>query len=212
MKWLRIILPIFLLVGILACPTVTLANDPDGLDVVVTVKGDDADVDVNVIGDNSDVTVNTTGTEVWINGHNLDEPTAVYNVQNYSIGVDGGWVKRKISESLAPFQLWAEEQTIGLNLTAEGLAKVIILAQGNESILGTLVSLSDEHGDRLTDLESETAHLGEQVDDLGERVDALDAQITANNRTLVIIIGVFSLVVIGLIIGLVVVARRTRIQ
>ncbi|MBA7681102.1 hypothetical protein ES703_89430 [subsurface metagenome] len=198
MKWFRIILPIFLSVGMILCIGSVAYADPD-LDVDIDIVGDDADVGVDIYGDNA---------EVWINGQNLNEPTAVYNILGGG-GVDGGWVNRRISEALAPLQFLAEGQVAGLNLTAEGLAKVIVLAQSNESMLGTLVFLFDEHGNRLTDLESLTAYLGEQA-------DALDAQITAeinhltdsHNRTLAIIIGAFSLVVIGLAAGLVLLWRR----
>ena len=200
MKWLRIILPIFLIMGmLLGISSVAYADDP-GLDVDIDILGDNPDVGVDIYGDNA---------EVWINGQNLNEPTAIYNIQGGSPGVDYSWVNQRISDAIAPFQSWVEGRVAGLDLTMEGLAKVILLAQSNESILGTLVSLSDEYGNRLTDLESETAYLG-------KRADALDAKITAEvnhltdsfNRTLAIIIGAFSLVVIGLVTGLVLLWRR----
>jgi hypothetical protein len=111
-----------------------------------------------------------------------------------------------------------------LNLTADGLAKVILLAQSNESELDTQTSLVDTHDSRLTSLESETASLGERVDALEAQDAALEAQDAATqayivavqdylradyNRKLIIIIGAFSLVVIGLGAGLFLLWRRT---
>ena len=218
MKWLRIILPIFLIMGMLLCPIVAYADDgdeeEDGLNVDITVVGDNSEVGVDLYGDDNtaDVNFHSENPTVYINGQNINEPTVIHE----GGGVGGGWVKSKINQALAPVQSWAEETAARLGLTMDGLAKVILLAQDNESELEASFSQLGGHSERLTTLESETASLGEQVDAL----EAQDAAITARvnyltayyNRILLTIIGAFSLVVIGLIIGLVVVARRTRIS
>jgi hypothetical protein len=238
MKWLRIILPIFLLVGMLLCINSVAYADPgdeqpegdpgdggnpgdgSGLNVNVTVVGDNPNVNMDVLGENSEVTVNTTGTEVWINGQNLNEPTAVYNNSYSSASAMG--VRRVVKDVMFPYMddIWSR-----LNLTADGLAKVIQLAQHNESELDSQISLVDTHDDKLTNLGSETTSLGERVAALEARDAALEAQdaaiqaqITANvnyliasyNRLLLIIIGAFSLVVIGLGAGLFLLWRRTH--
>lgn len=217
MKWLRIILPIFFLVGmLLGVSSVAYADDPPdgdpGIEVDITVMGDNPDVNVDVLGEDSEVTVNTTGTEVWINGQNLNDPTAVYNIQGGGSAVDGGWVKKKIGQAVGPLYSWIEESGAKLGLAIDGLAKVILLAQNNESELETQTSLVDTHDNRLTSLESESVNLGEQVDALEAQDAAIRARVnylTAYyNRILAIIIGAFSLVVIGLGAGLFLTRRR----
>ena len=211
MKWFRLMLPIFLIVGMLLCPIVAYADDGEesGLDVDITVVGDNPDVTVDVLGENAEVTVNTTGTEVWINDQNLNEPTVIYQGGG---GVSGSWVKSKINQIVEPLYSFAGEAQAKISLVADGLAKVILLAQDNESELETQTSLVDTHDNRLTSLESETANLGERVD----AVEAQDAAIRARvnyltayyNRMLAIIIGAFSVVVIGLGAGLFLTRRR----
>jgi hypothetical protein len=208
---------------LLGVSSVAYADDPpdgDGIEVDITVVGDNPKVNADVLGDNSQVTVNTTGTEVWINGQNLNEPTAVYN-STYAEASPMG-VKRLIKSVMAPLM---EETWANLNLTMDGLAKVIQLAQSNESGLETQISLVNTHDDELTNLESETASLGERVDALEAQDAALEAQdaaiqarvtakvnyvIASYNRILAIIIGAFSLVVIGLGTGLFLLWRRTH--
>jgi uncharacterized protein YciI len=229
MKWLRIILPIFLIMGMLLCfSSVAYADDPagdpppepppdppPGLNVNVTVVGNNSEVGVDLYGDDNTANVefHSENPTVYINGQNLNEPIAVYNIQNYGGGgVDGDWVKQKISQALAPIQSWAEETAARLGLTMDGLAKVILLAQDNEAELDTQISLLDTHEDRLTTLESETASLGERVDALEAQDAAIQAEINYlrdyYNSMLLIIIGAFSVVVIGLGAGLFLVWRR----
>lgn len=214
MKSVKIILPLLLL-AMLLFPTVAYADDPPddpGLDVDIVVVGGNADVEVDVAGEDSEVTVNTAGTEVWINGQNLNQPTVIHQGGG---GVGGSWVKKRIGQAVGPLYSWMDEYTAKVELAANGLAKVIFLAQGNEATLEAQISLSDEHGSRLTSLESETAYLEEQVDALQDQ----DAQITARvnylrayyNRILVTIVILFSVVIIGLAVGLGMLWRRLRI-
>ena len=223
MKWLRIIFAAFLLVGmLLGVSSVAYADPGDedpGIEVDIVVVGDNPKVGVDVTGQNSEVTVNTTGTEVWINGQNLNEPTAVYNSSSNSSASSMG-VRRLVKDVMFPYmsETWAR-----LNLTADGLAKVILLAQYNESELETQISLADTHDNRLTSLESGTASLGERVHALEAQDAALEAQDAATqayivavqdylkadyNRKLITIIGAFSLVVIGLGVGLFLLRRQ----
>jgi len=205
MKWLRIILPIFPLVGMLFCiSSVAYAADPPdpGLDVDIVVVGDNPDVGVDIYGDNA---------EVWINGQNLNNPTAVYNVIGGG-GFDSGWVNRRISDSLAPLESWAEFQTAGLDLTMDGLAKVILLVQEHSSEIGVLAESFDSQGRVASILESASDQrirtLESQQAQITAEINHLTDSDNRTNRTLAIIIGAFSLVVIGLATGLVLLWRR----
>ena len=205
MKWLRIILPIFLSVGMILCiGSVAYAADPPdpGLDVDIVVVGDNPDVGVDIYGDNA---------EVWINGQNLNNPTAVYNVIGGG-GFDNGWVNQRISDSLAPLESWAEGQAAELNLTMDGLAKLILLVQEHSSEIGTLAESLDSQGhvasikesasdQRIRTLESQQAQITAEINHLTDSDNR-------TNRTLAIIIGAFSLVVISLATGLVLLWRR----
>ncbi len=196
MKWLRIISAAFLVVGILLCiSSVAYAADPPdpGLDVDIAVVGDNPKVDMGIYGNNP---------QVWINGHNLNDPFAVYNVL---AGADTGWVNQRI----APLESWISEYGDTVDLTVEGLARVILLVQEHSSEISTLAELLDSQGHVASIMESASE----------QRISTLEsqqAQITADvnhltdsyNRKLAIIIGAFSLVVSGLAAGLVVLWRR----
>ena len=229
MKWLRIIFAAFLVVGmLLGVSSVAYADDPPGdpgLNVDITISGDNPNVNADVLGANSQVTVNTSGTEVWINGQNLNEPTVIHQGsgtmgprEDELLGyAEDPYARNEIGEVILP---WIEEAKARVDLVTEGLAKVILLAQENESELDTQVSLLEGHNERQTTLESETASLGERVNALEAQDAVIQAQITAKvnyliasyNRMLIIIIGAFSLVVIGLGASLFLLWRRTRVS
>lgn len=210
MKWLRIILPIFFSVGLILCiSSVAYAADP--LDVDIVVVGDDPDVGVGIHGDDPDVGVDIYGdnAEVWINGQNLNEPTAVYNIQGGSSGFAGSWVNQRILDSLAPLESWLESQAAVLDLTMDGLAKLILLVQEHGSEIGTLGESFNSQGRVASILESAS---DQRMRDLEEQQAQLMAELNqltdSTNRTLLIIIGAFSLVVIALATGLVLLWRR----
>jgi len=203
MKWLKIVFAAFLVVGIFLCiSSVAYAADPPGpgLDVDIVVAGDNPNVDLDIFGDNP---------QVWINGHNLNDPVAVYTIRGGG-GVDIGWVNQRIGEELAPFQSWVSEYGDTVELTVEGLARVILLVQEHSSEISTLAESLDSQGhvaslmesaseQRMSTLESQQAQITAEVNDLRD----------AHNRILAIIIGAFSLVVIGLVAGFVLLWRRT---
>jgi len=216
---LRIGLAVVLVAAMLGCVAPVYAADGEdgsGLKVDVTVVGDDSDVGVDLYGDDNtaNVTFHSENPTVNINGQNL----STYSGSG-AASVMG--VRRLVKDVMYPYMndIWN-----GLNLTADGLAKVIQLSQANESELESQSSLVDTHGDKLTTLESAATGLGERVDALEAQDAALEAQdaaiqaqITANvsyiidsyNRLLTIIIGAFALVVIGLGTGLFLLWRRT---
>ena len=203
MKWFRIIFAAFLLVAmLLGVSSVAYADpgDDPGLDVDIVVVGDNPNVDMGIYGDNP---------QVWINGHNLNDPFVVYNA--LGAGADMVWVNQRIDEELASFlQSWISEYGDTVDLTVEGLARVISLVQEHSSEIRNLEASLDSQGHVAGIWESDSA----------QRISTLEsqlAQVTANlndledsyNLKLAIIIGAFSLVVIGLATGLVMLWRQT---
>jgi len=217
MKWFSLAFVILLLVGmLLGSSSVAYADDGEdgGIDVDITITGDNPDVGIGITGDNPDV---------WVNGQNLNEPTAVYNVSN-NVSASPMGVRRLVKDVMFPYMddVWAR-----LNLTAEGLAKVIILAQSNESGIVTIFEKIGNHiptrldaqDERLTALESDATYQLGQIETLEAQDEAIKAYIAANteylradyNRKLTMIVIPFSVVIIGLAIGLGLLWKRRRI-
>jgi len=111
------------------------ADDPPDIKADITIVGDNADVDVDVIGDNP---------EVWINGININDPIAVYNVIT---GASQGWVKTQISNAITGIQDWMDEANGAINLTASGLASVILSIETTNGQVATWFSSADKRAD-----------------------------------------------------------------
>lgn len=225
MKWFRIILATFLLVGML-------------LSISSVAYADDGDNDSSIV---VEITIDGENPEVWINGQNLNEPTVIHQ----GGGASSAWVRDRINQALSPLYSWMDEYGVKTELSAAGLAKVILLVQENES---QQFLLFDKYGNRLTDLESNLEeriktleaqdaaieaqqlardnYLTAYYDRMEERIKTIEAQRLARdnyltayynsltayyNRMLVIVIGAFTLVVIGLATVLGILWRRTRI-
>jgi len=225
MKWFRVLIAIFLLAGMLLCiNSVAYADDPpdddSNLKVDITVVGDNADVNVDVPGQDSKVTVNTGGTEIYLNGQNINEPTVI-NRTTTSIRTIDKTARQLVNE----LDLLLKEYGSALNLTANGLAKVIIQVQGQESTLNDMSQILDENTARLDDLvDGQVAGLNDQFSDLSGRIydlerennalateveeeraamqERLDKMELDYNKKLVIMGGVFFLVILGLGMGL----------
>lgn len=239
MKLLRIMLATFLVVGmLLGASSIAYAEEPQdpppdppqgdppppdpSIQVDILVEGENPEVNVGVAGDNPDLNIGIGGDNpnVNINGQNLNEPTAVYNVTyGGGGGVDGSWVKKKIGQAVNPLYSWMDEYGAKMELAANGLAKVIFLAQDNESKVETQISLTDEYGNRLTELESDSAYLGKRVKTLEAQDEVIKAYVVARDnylrayysRILVTIVVLFSVIVLGLAAGLGVLWRRIRV-
>jgi len=225
MKWFRVLIAIFLLAGMLLCiNSVAYADDPpdddSNLKVDITVVGDNADVNVDVPGQDSKVTVNTGGTEIYLNGQNINEPTVI-NRTTTSIRTIDKTARQLVNE----LDLLLKEYGSALNLTANGLAKVIIQVQGQESTLNDMSQILDENTARLDDLvDGQVAGLNDQFSDLSGRIydlerennalateveeeraamqERLDKMELDYNKKLVIMGVVFSFVLLGLGMGL----------
>lgn len=223
---LRIGLVLMLMAAmLLGVSSVAYADPGDGPDmvVIVEVEGDNVEVGVDLYGDDNtaEVTFHSENPTVLINGHDLNDPVAVYNVSNTSAASSMG-VKRLVKDVMFPYMQDTWER---LNLTADGLAKVILLAQSHESDITNIEtqisnSISDrlnDQGERLIAVELEAASQAGQIETLKAQDAAIQARITAEvsyvidsyNKLLAIIVGAFSAVVIGLGTGLWLTRRRT---
>lgn len=208
MKWLRRLLPVFLaIVLLLSIGSVVYADDKeDGLNVDIAILGDSPDVEVDIYGDDA---------EVWINGRNLNEPTVI--IQNSgSRGTSKGWILKRIDQAVGSLYTWAGETKYMLGLTMDGLAKVIITVEAQDSQLDVASSDVDE---LRADLDTQTTQLGNhetrlfyldaQVEALVSEDAILQAYVTdyANylqadyDRKLMTIVTIFSVMVVGLAVG-----------
>jgi len=222
MKWLGRLLPILLLVALLVPATAVLAEE-GGLDVDIVVIGDDADVGVDIHGDDA---------EVWINGQNLAEPTVIRIVDRR--GASKKWVSKQLDQVIGPLYSWVDTLLPQVALTVDGLAKVIILAQSTESELEILASYSREYGEildwhsgRLDNQDNSLADLRTEIRELDAKISLLSSQNRLMVKTtatslevlraeyygnfLILLVG-FSVIVLALWVGLMLVARKRRIN
>lgn len=238
MKWFRILLPILLIVGMLLCisPVAYAADPPDdegGLNVDITVVGDNPDVDIDVQGEDAVVNLDTSGTEIYLSGQNINEPTVIRKTKYYP-GVD-----KSARQQIDTLNAILQEHGGRLSLTMDGLAKLIIKVQEQDSALIYIFEGLDEHTARLDDIDGkvsglngQVSYLNGQVSDLNIRIwdlesrhnalatdveegqaamlERLDKMELDYNRKLLIMAGVFLAVVLGLGIGLTRRIRRLR--
>lgn len=247
MKWFRIALAIFLLVGMLLCAGVAYADDGEGegggdnpgdegnpgdggvegsgLNVTVTVVGNNSDVGVDLYGDDNTANVNfhSENPSVYINGQDINQPTVIY--QGGGGGVEGSWVKKKINQAVGPIYSWAEEAQARIGLTADGLAKLIMIVKDQDSQLGETSADVDDLYPKLDDFYNRLEGIDGELSSLEGEHDALVSEVRLNyqelvfeiemmewqyNRILVIMSGAFLLVVMGLGIGFGVSIHRLR--
>ena len=206
MKWIRLLLPVILVISILLSTGIVYAGEEEdsGLDVDITVVGDDADVGVDIIGDNA---------EVWINGQNLNEPTVIRK----SSGPSKGWIMKRINQAVSSLYAWAGDSEVRLSLVTDGLAKVILIVKDQDTQLG---EASNDASELRAGLEAQLT----QLDNHENRLSGLDAQVEAliaedailqayitdyanylqadYDRKLMVIIVIFSVIVVCMAIGL----------
>lgn len=216
MKWIRLLLPVILVVSILLSAGVVYADDEEsGLDVDITVIGNDADVEVDLYGDDNtaNVTFHSENPTVLINGQDINEPTVIVR----SSGPSKGWIMKRIDQAVSSLYDWANETGQVLTMTMDGLAKVILTVEDQDSQLDVA---SNDASELRTRLETQAA----QLDNHESRLSGLDAQVEAliakdailqayvkdyanylqaeYDRKLMVIIVVFSVMVVGLAVGL----------
>ena len=127
----------------------------EGMDVDITIVGNDSDVDVDVVGDNPNIN---------INGQNINEPTVIRMEDS---GADR-WARRQLRKSVLP---WMEETQNRLSLTMDGLAKLIVVTD----------SRTGEVDEELSQLATETR---ENLQYYVERLDEQQWQLDANDVAL----------------------------
>jgi hypothetical protein len=193
-------LAVFLaVIALLAVGSFAYADDPpddNGLDVDIVVIGDEPDVSVGVEGDNPDVDIGIGGDnpEVWINGINIQDPISVCTVVVQ--GATNGWVLARINETVAPIEAWISDAEGLIGLTADGLAKVILLAQTNEA---QIKLHEDSLGDLGEMIERLKANEAQDYERLTQRLDAVEEHY---QKVFLIVVGAFALAVIGLSVAL----------
>lgn len=167
MKKLRFIwtIPILLLFLI---PLPVYADDgcgdagcEDGCDMEVNIDvSGNSEVNVNT-GDNSEVEVNTGAcNDVYINGQDINEPTVIHH-QRTSYNA-------YYSSRLSKLEYWRVETIEALQITMDGLAKMIVVSEGKNGELDTL-------NQRLEGLLMDITSQDEGLSSLRAEVIALDA-------------------------------------
>lgn len=228
-KWLRIILPIFLIMGMLLCINSVAYADPgdedSDLKVDITVSGDNADVGVDLHGDDNtaSVTFYSENPTVLINGQAINKPTVIHHTRT---------IDKRARQQLTILNTNLEQTAAMLNVTMDGLAKVIIKVQDQDSFNTYVLQGLDEHTMRLDEIDGEISSLHHQFSYLNVRLGDLEGRHNAlatdveegqaamlerldkmeldYHRKLLIMAGVFLAVVLGLGLGLTRRIRRLR--
>jgi len=161
MKW-RLLLIVSLLAGLLLCPGVIYADEPEdsNLDVDITIVGDNPNVDVDVYGDNPTINVN---------GHNIN---------TYSTSGDGqehfDWKSRKLIKDL----------DVTVNIMANGLAKVILETMSQDSTITSVIAGVSDHSAELRELEDTALSLSGGLSALEESWDKEITMLQARQRAI----------------------------
>ncbi|GAI00256.1 unnamed protein product [marine sediment metagenome] len=212
MKQLRLLLAISLLAGLLLCSGVAYADEGDAdLTVGIGVVGDDVEVNMGIDANNVEVNmgINSGNADIYMNGQNINQPTVIHRGGGDSCdnGPSFQQVYSAIAKRLEPVYSWMEDRDGAIGLTIDGLAKVILTINGQDSAL-------DKQSSRLDEQEKEIAALRNSVDSKTLSLEnqlALSRQHTEDirtvyNRNMVIL---FSLIG-ALIISNIVIAVKIR--
>lgn len=139
----------------------------DNPEVNIGVDGDDAEINVGVgskdtkvnllTGEGSEINMGV-GQEsiVYVNGQDVNQPTVIHNHSGES-GASIYQVYRAIQKRLEPLYFWMEDRDEAIGLTMDGLAKVILTINGQDSVL-------NEQSSRLDVQEEEIAALQNSID------------------------------------------------
>jgi len=147
MKWLKVLIPVCLLVAFLAIPAVALANDPPDVEVDISISGGDVDVDMGIDGNNVDVTVDGMDIRNEIEG--LHSGVAKATRVDGSGGINTGDWYKYWSKEITPFIIAIRNLRGNLDLTTEGVAKLIKEKAGSDAKLELTMAVVDEHGKTL---------------------------------------------------------------
>ncbi|GAH90598.1 unnamed protein product, partial [marine sediment metagenome] len=183
MKW-RLLLIGSLLAGLLLCSGVIYADEGENSDLTVGIgiTGDDVEVNVGVDANNVEVNmgINSGNADINLNGQNINEPTVIHHTTVQSGGIGWGELNGRIRKVMTPIYAWMEDRDGAISLTMDGLAKVILTINGQDSAL-------DEQSSRLDEQEKEIAALRNSVDNKTLSLEnqlALSRQHTEDMRTI----------------------------
>lgn len=198
------------------------AGDNPGPSIVVDilVDGDSPEVNIGVVGDNPDVNLGIGGDNpnVFVNGQNLNNPTAIYNITNNNSGggSDGTFYLNKIKKLREDLT----QTNLHLDLAAEGLAKLIMKSYGHDdSLMGISWTITDNTEDiteLLVLLESQELKLRagagadyelltqletlqQQVSYQNEQIEYLETYVATLNLWLWVALGLGGAAVLGLL-------------
>lgn len=201
MKWLGRLLPILLLVALLMSATAILAdeggesnNDEDseggGLDVGIVIVGDEPDVDIAIVGDDPDIALDVGGDNpaIYLDGRDINQPIVI-RIKSSS-GISKTKLRDYVKQALAPVHIFIDEAAYRIDLTSEGLAKLITVVETTnssnatslEEIQGELDELEKvlerEKTSRECNLEVVRTDMQYQISSLRYQVDYLEYQQT----------------------------------
>lgn len=200
-----------------------------GLVVGIGIVGDSPEVNIGVDGDNAEITVGVgskdtkvnlltgEGSEVnmgvgqesivYVNGQDVNQPTVIHHHSGES-GASIYQVYQAIQKRLEPLYFWMEDRDEAIGLTMNGLAKVILTINGQDSVL-------NEQDLRLDVQEEEIAALQNSIDSKMLSLEnqlAVSRQHTENmrivyNRNIVILFSLVGVLVITNIIAIIKIRR-----
>jgi len=155
-------------VATLGISAVAYAGDPPGLDVDIGIVGDDPDVGIDIWGDNANVTL-TVGPDgnIYIN-----KPAA---------GSTAGAGPAPPMGINHETKTWLKGLTSGLNLTADGLAKIILVTNEQGNIIQGNATKLEGQGAGISRLSSELLDLEGQT---AETFAMTQGQVTALEQSL----------------------------
>ena len=131
-------------------PTIVHAGDP--AIVEVDIEAEKVILDVDIVADES---------TVYVNGV---EPSTNYLA--FSTGADQEWVEQEISDAVVPLYSWIDQNGAIIDLTLEGLAKVIIELELQRSLIDGTSSDLDQLIIEFKNLFTQTSTIKTNLTDL----------------------------------------------
>lgn len=153
-------------------PDVNLLVDGGNADVYVDVPSEDADIDVVT---HSDVTVTTNPGQVYINGQHLSSFGGGAGYGDVQTQYAVGELKKAVTRLFEALN----QIDSNLNLTAQGLAKVILFINNQNGTFEDVVELVKNHSDQIGGLVSSTNALDGRFVTVGDNTFALWQEVNA---------------------------------
>ena len=146
MKWLiRSLLVAFLIVGmLLSSGSVVYADDGEEDE---EDPEDGLKVDIEVVGENAVITLSTTGTEIYLSGQNINEPTVIRKTRTKEYFIENSYDDAVLKENISNIETFLEEAGVKLDMTGNGLAKVILVIGEHTDSLDELLGLVNQYNE-----------------------------------------------------------------